>query len=127
MVTRVRTTEQNRINQRNLRARRKAYVQELEQRVRKLENDRIGATKEVQVAAQRVHNENRLLRALLETKFGVGAHQISKYLAEVNSSTDIGTQVSRGPANSVALSTPSERRGESGTGDATFRHRRINE
>ncbi|ETI25431.1 hypothetical protein G647_02204 [Cladophialophora carrionii CBS 160.54] len=108
MVTRVRTTEQNRINQRNLRARRKAYVQELEQRVRKLENERIGATKEVQVAAQRVHNENRLLRWLLETKFGVDAYQINNYLSEVNSTTGIGTQLFHNPGNNVAVPTPAE-------------------
>ncbi|KIW66143.1 hypothetical protein PV04_08345 [Phialophora macrospora] len=100
-----RTAEQNRINQRNLRARRKAYVEELEQRVRKLENERVEATKEVQVAAQRVHKENRLLRWLLETRFGVDAQQISNFLSDASNATDNGTQrPALRPGSDIAMS-----------------------
>lgn len=70
------------MNQRNFRARRQSYVKELEQRVRKLESDGISATKEVQIAAQQVNCENRLLKWLLEIQFGVSRYQIDKYLQE---------------------------------------------
>ncbi|KIW92343.1 uncharacterized protein Z519_07327 [Cladophialophora bantiana CBS 173.52] len=83
------TVDRNRLNQRNFRARRQAYVQELEQRIRKLESDGVRATQEVQVAAQRVDRENRLLRRLLETRFGVDSHQISQYLSESKDAADI--------------------------------------
>ncbi|KAJ4506740.1 hypothetical protein HRR83_003036 [Exophiala dermatitidis] len=75
-------TDRNRINQRNFRARRQSYIRELEQRVRKLESDGISATKEVQIAAQQVDCENRLLKRLLEIQFGVSRYQIDKYLQE---------------------------------------------
>ncbi|KAJ9493535.1 hypothetical protein LTR99_011167 [Exophiala xenobiotica] len=77
-----RLTDRNRVNQRNFRARRQSYVKELEQRVRKLETDGISATKEVQIAAQQVNCENRLLKWLLEIQFGVSRYHIDKYLQE---------------------------------------------
>ncbi|EXJ74499.1 uncharacterized protein A1O5_02795 [Cladophialophora psammophila CBS 110553] len=82
------TVDRNRLNQRNFRARRQAYVQELEQRIRKLESDGVRATQEVQAAAQRVDRENRLLRRLLETRFGVDSHQIRQYLSEFSDAAD---------------------------------------
>ncbi|KAJ4502320.1 hypothetical protein HRR78_008547 [Exophiala dermatitidis] len=89
-----RTIDRNRLNQRNFRARRQAYVQELEQRVRELEDAGVRATKEVQLAAQQVDKENQLLRWLLKTQFGVNAGQISKFLSELNYPTDFCMQSS---------------------------------
>lgn len=84
-------TDRNRVNQRNFRARRQAYIQELEQRLQQLDNDGVRATKEVQIAAQRVDNENRLLRLLLRTQFGVSDSQLNEYLAGSICATDVCT------------------------------------
>ncbi|KIW34054.1 uncharacterized protein PV07_00856 [Cladophialophora immunda] len=103
-----RTVDRNRLNQRNFRTRRQAYVKELEQRIRKLEDEGVWATKEVQFAAQQVQKENRLLRSLLETQFGVDAYQISKYLFELNNATDINAQKSLQLGNRMGRSGVSE-------------------
>lgn len=81
--------ERNRVNQRNCRARRQDYIRDLEQRVRRLESERLQATKEVQAAAQSVNNVNQRLRWLLESQFGVSRRQIDKYLWESNFAPDI--------------------------------------
>ncbi|KAK5290646.1 hypothetical protein LTR99_011005 [Exophiala xenobiotica] len=84
-------TVRNRVNQRNFRARRQAYIQELELRLQRLANDGVRATKEVQIAAQRVDNENRLLRLLLRTQFGVSDCQLNEYLAGHICASDVCT------------------------------------
>lgn len=53
-------------NQRRSRARRQEYLHELEARVRKCQEDGVQANMELQVAARRVVEENRLLHALLQ-------------------------------------------------------------
>ena len=55
----------NRENQRRSRARRKDYIQELEQKLRQYELAGVKATTEVQGAARKVAEENISLRALL--------------------------------------------------------------
>lgn len=67
-------------NQRRSRARRKEYVDELEQRVRDFERRGVQATAEVQVAARKVAEENKKLRALLGLH-GVSQASIAEYLA----------------------------------------------
>ena len=66
-------------NQRRSRARRKEYVEDLEQRLRQFERHGVEATTEVQTAARKVARENVLLRALLVTK-GVSNNEIDEYL-----------------------------------------------
>jgi len=66
-------------NQRRSRARRKEYVHELEQRVRLCELQGIEATSEIQVAARKVAEENKRLRALLH-KHGVDERSIGLFL-----------------------------------------------
>ncbi|KAK2776820.1 hypothetical protein CKAH01_03312 [Colletotrichum kahawae] len=73
--------ERNRIrdNQRRSRARKKEYVQELEQRLRDCQLKGIEASAEVQQAARRVAEENQKLRQLLG-EVGLGDHQVDQYL-----------------------------------------------
>jgi septal ring factor EnvC (AmiA/AmiB activator) len=52
-------------NQRRSRAQRKEYLQQLETRLRQIEQQGIDASLEIQVAARRVADENRKLRRLL--------------------------------------------------------------
>lgn len=66
-------------NQRRSRARRKEYVQDLEARLRKVELQGVEAATEIQIAARRVADENRRLRALLG-RHGVGDDAIERYL-----------------------------------------------
>ncbi|OAA81389.1 hypothetical protein LEL_00934 [Akanthomyces lecanii RCEF 1005] len=66
-------------NQRRSRARRREYLQELEQRLRLCELQGIEATTEVQVAARRVAEENRQLRQLLN-EHGFSDEYISRFL-----------------------------------------------
>ncbi|RSL42346.1 hypothetical protein CEP51_016491 [Fusarium floridanum] len=66
-------------NQRRSRARRREYLQELEQRLRVYEIQGIHASYEVQQAAQRVAEENRQLRGLLN-RHGIAEGYISSYL-----------------------------------------------
>ncbi|POR38382.1 Uncharacterized protein TPAR_01433 [Tolypocladium paradoxum] len=66
-------------NQRRSRARRREYLQELEQRLRVCELQGIEASAEVQMAARRVAEENRQLRELLN-RYGVGDEYIAHYL-----------------------------------------------
>lgn len=66
-------------NQRRSRARRKEYLQELEARLRQCELQGIEASAEIQMAARKVADENRKLRALL-TLQGIGEDSIDAYL-----------------------------------------------
>ncbi|KAM0252229.1 hypothetical protein ACHAP5_001214 [Fusarium lateritium] len=66
-------------NQRRSRARRREYLQELEQRLRVYELQGVEASSEVQHAARRVAEENRQLRGLLN-RHGIGDDYISSYL-----------------------------------------------
>ncbi|KAL2023050.1 hypothetical protein VTK56DRAFT_3960 [Thermocarpiscus australiensis] len=66
-------------NQRRSRARRKEYLQELEQRVRQAELHRVQASVEVQAAARKVAEENRKLRFLLR-QHGVSDSSIEEFL-----------------------------------------------
>ncbi|KAH8681340.1 hypothetical protein BX600DRAFT_446312 [Xylariales sp. PMI_506] len=76
-------------NQRRSRARRKEYLQELEQRLRIYELQGVEASAEIQQAARRVVNENKKLRAMLN-EHGVGDAEINSYLQ----STDTPGQMS---------------------------------
>ncbi len=66
-------------NQRRSRARRREYLQDLEQRLRVCELQGVEATTEVQAAARRVAEENRHLRQLLN-KQGFSDSYINQYL-----------------------------------------------
>ncbi|KAM3420486.1 hypothetical protein BST61_g3755 [Cercospora zeina] len=66
-----------RSNQRRSRARRKEYVQELEERVRRCERQGVQATAEVQAAARKIAAENAYLRQLLQ-KNGIWDHVLTK-------------------------------------------------
>ncbi|PFH55994.1 hypothetical protein XA68_17234 [Ophiocordyceps unilateralis] len=66
-------------NQRRSRARRREYLQELEQRLRIYELQGIEASTEVQMAARRVAEENRQLRELLN-RHGVDDNHIALFL-----------------------------------------------
>jgi hypothetical protein len=69
----------NRENQRRSRARRKDYIQELEQRLRQHEQAGVKATAEVQAAARKVSEENIRLRSLLGI-CGVDNGRIEEFL-----------------------------------------------
>ncbi|CAI4210880.1 unnamed protein product [Parascedosporium putredinis] len=71
--------ERIRNNQRRSRARKKEYVQELEDRLRKVELQGVNAASEIQVAARRVASENKKLRALLHQN-GVSEDTIDTFL-----------------------------------------------
>jgi hypothetical protein len=66
-------------NQRRSRARRKEYLQELENRLRQCELQGIEASSEIQLAARRVADENKKLRGLL-AQHGVADESIDVYL-----------------------------------------------
>lgn len=66
-------------NQRRSRARRKEYVRDLEQRLRRFENLGVEATQEVQAAGRKVAEENVLLRSLLR-HLGVAEKEVQEYL-----------------------------------------------
>ena len=66
-------------NQRRSRARRKEYVQELEQRLREAESRRAQASADIQLAARKVVDENKKLRTLLN-RHGVRDESIDAFL-----------------------------------------------
>ena len=66
-------------NQRRSRARRKEYILELEERVRRFERLGVEATREVQAAGRKVAAENTLLRSLLR-HHGVTENNVGEYL-----------------------------------------------
>lgn len=65
-------------NKRRSRARQKEYIADLEQRLRRVQEHGVQATKEVQLAAQRVLKENIRLRQLLRHQ-GVDEYTISSW------------------------------------------------
>ncbi|KAK1635183.1 hypothetical protein BDP81DRAFT_482240 [Colletotrichum phormii] len=73
--------ERNRIrdNQRRSRARKKEYVQEIEQRLRQRQLQGVEASAEVQQAARRVADENHKLRQLLQ-HVGYGDEVVEQYI-----------------------------------------------
>lgn len=73
-------------NQRRSRARRKEYIQELEQRLQRFETLGIEATQEVQVAGRKVAAENAALRSLLR-HHGVSEAEVQGYLKSHASDT----------------------------------------
>ncbi|KAM4061822.1 hypothetical protein HRG_013378 [Hirsutella rhossiliensis] len=66
-------------NQRRSRARRREYVQELEQRLRVCELQGIEASTEIQIAARRVAEENKQLRELLN-RHGFSDDHVAHFL-----------------------------------------------
>ena len=73
------TSTRVRDNQRRSRARRKEYIQHLEQRLRTFESQGVVATQEIQQAGRKVAKENALLRSLLVLR-GVTADEIETFL-----------------------------------------------
>lgn len=102
-------------NQRRSRARRKEYLQELENRVRQCELQGIEASTEIQIAARRVSEENRKLRLLLNQS-GIFDDMIEHHLATTASVDSIG-----GTGQAVAtLEALLQPRKPTGPGGATF-------
>ena len=66
-------------NQRRSRARRKEYIQELEQRLQQFETLGVEATREVQLAGRKVAAENAALRSLLRTR-GITDEEVWEYV-----------------------------------------------
>ncbi|KFA54144.1 hypothetical protein S40293_07019 [Stachybotrys chartarum IBT 40293] len=87
-------------NQRRSRARRREYLQELEQRLRLCELQGVEASAEVQLAARRVAGENKQLRELLN-KCGIGDEHIEQYLQ-----TGITPFAENAPAQSYSTGNP---------------------
>ncbi|KAJ5890724.1 uncharacterized protein N7473_006952 [Penicillium subrubescens] len=73
------TLTRARDNQRRSRARRKEYIQHLEQRLRSFESQGVVASQEIQQAGRKVANENSLLRSLLLLR-GVTQDEIEDFL-----------------------------------------------
>jgi hypothetical protein len=57
------------------------YIQELDEQIRKLKDERLQATKEIQTAARLVLDENRELRWFLEHDFGISKVATCLYLS----------------------------------------------
>ncbi|KAE8390144.1 hypothetical protein BDV23DRAFT_183837 [Aspergillus alliaceus] len=74
------TSQRIRDNQRRSRARRKEYIQNLEQRLHRFEVLGVQATQQVQAAGRKVVMENTHLRSLLKLH-GVTDQDIQEYLA----------------------------------------------
>lgn len=73
-------------NQRRSRARRKEYIQSLEQRLRSFERLGVVASQEIQQAGRKVTKENALLRSLLVLR-GVTREEIAAFLKSHTEST----------------------------------------
>ena len=80
----------NTINQRQSRARRKTYVSELEAKVRFFESSGVQASREVQVAAQQVVEDNRRLRWILQQRFGVDERELALLLSDQSQQVEVG-------------------------------------
>ncbi|KAH8201242.1 hypothetical protein TruAng_004559 [Truncatella angustata] len=78
-------------NQRRSRARRKEYLQDLEQRLRIYELQGVEASAEIQQAARRVLDENKKLRVLLNEQ-GVTDSQIESFLQASNTAVSYTPQ-----------------------------------
>ncbi|KAI4603103.1 hypothetical protein KJ359_005895 [Pestalotiopsis sp. 9143b] len=87
-------------NQRRSRARRKEYLQELEQRIRVYEQQGIEASTEIQQAARKVADENRKLRALLVQQ-GIDESSIESYLHSPNATPSLGQSAAGESATQV--------------------------
>ncbi|KAF5610052.1 uncharacterized protein FSUBG_3581 [Fusarium subglutinans] len=85
-------------NQRRSRARRREYLQELEQRLRVYELQGVEASSEVQHAARRVAEENRQLRGLLN-RHGISDDYITSYLNSGTASQNDPAAISHFPPN----------------------------
>ncbi|WPH04401.1 Hypothetical protein R9X50_00729200 [Acrodontium crateriforme] len=68
-------------NQRRSRARRKEYLQELEQKYRVCEQSGVEASAEIQTAARRVIDENKRLRGML-LRLGMSEHEIDGQMTD---------------------------------------------
>ncbi|KPM42389.1 hypothetical protein AK830_g4161 [Neonectria ditissima] len=93
--------ERVRDNQRRSRARRREHLLELEHRIRSYELNGIEASTEVQQAARRVAEENRLLRALL-SRHGFGDDYIMNYLHSGNAPQSDPGAISHFPSGSTS-------------------------
>ena len=90
-------------NQRRSRARRKEYLQELENSLRQCELQGVEASSEIQAAARRVAEENKKLRAML-SYHGVQNDSIEMFLTTSPPSVGPnGTQYGHGTSNSVQV------------------------
>ncbi|KAJ5464736.1 uncharacterized protein N7458_000422 [Penicillium daleae] len=85
-------------NQRRSRARRKEYIQSLEQRLRSFESLGVVASKEIQQAGRKVAKENALLRSLLVLR-GVTQDEIETFL---KSHTEDTPRVVPSPASAIS-------------------------
>lgn len=90
-------------NQRRSRARRREYVQELEQCLRVYELQGVEASTEVQMAARRVAEENRQLRELLN-RHGVADDDIALFLQSGSLEADQNQPFRAGDAGSALQS-----------------------
>lgn len=93
-------------NQRRSRARRKEYIEDLEQRIRRFERQGVEATTEVQTAARKVARENALLRALLVAN-GVSNQEIDDYLSGKSYNPDIIHPPTKAPISGSEAATRS--------------------
>lgn len=84
-------------NQRRSRARRKEYIQHLEQRLRSFESQGVVASQEIQQAGRKVAKENSLLRSLLVLR-GVTQDEIEDFL---KSPAEYTPRVMLGPASAI--------------------------
>lgn len=94
------TSVRVRENQRRSRARRKEYIEGLEDRLQKFERHGVQATIEVQSAARKVAKENNLLRSLLNLR-GVSNSEIETYLWHNEGEDDTTTPVAVKCANTT--------------------------
>ncbi|KAL2175700.1 uncharacterized protein P884DRAFT_279172 [Thermothelomyces heterothallicus CBS 202.75] len=90
-----RNRDRVRDNQRRSRARKREYIQELEQRLRLAEQRGVQASLELQAAARQVAEENKKLRLLLRLH-GVSDRSIDAYLAGESRNGEQGRH-GRGP------------------------------
>ncbi|PYH79059.1 hypothetical protein BO82DRAFT_341385 [Aspergillus uvarum CBS 121591] len=95
------SSQRIRDNQRRSRARRKEYLQDLEQRLRRFELLGVQATQEVQAAGRKLAIENAHLRSLLRLH-GVSDQQVQAYLTD--QSTHLNPPTCRPEAFSEARS-----------------------
>ncbi|AEO55314.1 hypothetical protein MYCTH_2299012 [Thermothelomyces thermophilus ATCC 42464] len=91
-----RNRDRVRDNQRRSRARKREYIQELEQRLRLAEQRGVQASLELQAAARQVAEENKKLRLLLRLH-GVSDRSIDAYLAGESRIGERGGRHGRGP------------------------------
>lgn len=91
-------------NQRRSRARRKEYIQHLEQRLRSFETLGVAASQEIQQAGRKVAEENALLRSLLVLR-GVTEDEIEAFLKSHDEYTP-GGMLRSAPAINCSVKPP---------------------